>query len=234
MQQDQEARIKVLEEKLSQLYASLGKMQEARIMDAEKRAKEAARRAEEAKKRTVRVAAPATTGGDFVKVTPTKKKRAISATSSAPQSTAPAAAQPSGQETPAQEPRPDSSPATTASDPLQKAKALYEAGNYKDAYRAFEQILTSDPSGDKAAETLFYMGESRFKMGEYDLAILDYQKVISNHSRHAKKAGALLKQGMAFEKLTDNETAKLIYKKLIQEHPGSAEATKAEKQLADL
>ena len=111
---------------------------------------------------------------------------------------------------------------------------MYKAQQYNDAYKAFEQVLTQNPRGDEAAETLFYMGESLFARGDYDLAILDYQKVISNHADHPRTPTALLKQGMSFEKLTDHETAKIIYKKLIAEYPQSAEASTAEQQLAAL
>lgn len=241
MRQEQETKLRELEARVEQLAAGFNEAQQARLRAAEERAREAARRAEEAKRKAAQAAAaPAPSRNSFVRLTPDKTKKTVD---QAPVVTA----APSEQvEKPRQEPvktvtaapEPEevavAAPETSSSDPLKGAKAQYNNGDFKGAYKSFEQILSSNPGSDTAAETLYYMGETRYKMGEYDLAILDYQKVISNHSSHGRKPAALLKQGMAFEKLTDNETAKIIYKKLINEHPGSAEAKTAEKQLANL
>ena len=59
MRTENDARLKVLEDRINQLERNLDQMSEARIREAEERAREAARRAEEARKRTVAAAAPA-------------------------------------------------------------------------------------------------------------------------------------------------------------------------------
>lgn len=226
MQTENDTRLKLLEDRVNQLERNLDKMTEVRIKEAEERAREAARRAEEARQRS---AAAAVSSGEVVSVKPDSRKVRID---SSEKVEAAAPAQEKAPAVVASVPPSDVSPAV--SDPLKSAMDLYNQQRYAEAYKAFEQVLASNPRGDAAAETLFYMGESLFNRGEFDLAILDYQKVISNHAGHPRTPTALLKQGMSFEKLTDNETAKIIYKKLIAEYPNSSDAAKAEQQLQSL
>ena len=237
MRAENEARIKALETKVDQLAGSLDRLHQARVQAAEQRARQAAKRAEEAQRRTVVAAGAAGTG--FVTLQPSARKVRIGSstvvdsapvTQQAPEKAAVARPAPEKQVVAAPAP---AAPAA-GTDLLSQGMNSYKAGNYKDAYRTFEQVLSGNPQGGKAAQILFYMGECLFNQGEYDLAILDYQKVISNHAKDPHTPAALLKQGMSFEKLTDRETAKIIYKKLIADYPNSSEAGLAEKQLASL
>ncbi|MCL7486640.1 MAG: tol-pal system protein YbgF [Desulfobulbaceae bacterium] len=227
MKAENDSRIKMLEDRIGQLERNLNKMSDARIREAEERARAAARRAEEARRRTV-VAAEAS--GGIVKVVPENRKvklddsKRVEAAVTVPDQPVtveqPSIAAPVEKE--------------VGGDLFNQAMSLYKDNKYTEAYKLFEQVLSQNPRGDEAAETLFFMGESLFARGEYDLAILDYQKVISNHGQHRRTPTALLKQGMSFEKLTDLETAKIIYKKLIAEYPDSAEADSAQQQLTTL
>ncbi len=192
----------------------VGKLRQARIREAEERAQAAARRAEEARQRTV-MAATAASG--VVNIMPAGRKIKVAGRRKA----APAAVSSTTK----------SSPPVRGINLFSRAMKQYQAKKYADAYKTFEQVLAGHPKGDKAAETLFFMGECLFARGEYDLAILDYQKVISNHAKNRRTPTALLKQGISFEKLTDRETAKIIYKKLLAEYPKSPEAATARQHL---
>lgn len=228
-------KIQELQLQLDQLNAGIDSMQQARVRAAEQRAREASRKAELAKQRTVMAAG---SGAAFVKVTPAGRKVRLD---SAPVAATTKASQvsPGGARQETQKATSTSTVQTvvtpdTVSGPFEQAMGMFKNKKYKKAYRGFEQVLTKNPRGEKAAQILFYMGESLYNQGEYDLAILDYQKVISNHSKDSHTPAALLKQGMSFEKLTDNETAKIIYKKLINEYSGSTEAGTAKKRLGKL
>lgn len=237
MRTDQERKLLELEQKVGQLSANLDNIQKARIRAAEERASSAARRAEEARKRTVIAAA---SGSSFIRVKPDKRKVKVGSgtvVKAAPESEQSVAVRPVKQASSPAAKQPTVETVTvpdTASGPFNKGMSQYNSKKYKDAYRSFEQVLSTNPKGAKAAETLFYMGECLFNQGEYDLAILDYQKVISNHAKDSHTPTALLKQGMSFEKLTDHETAKIIYKKLINDYSGSSEASKAKQRLESL
>lgn len=248
-------KIAVLDEKLTQVSDHFGKVQQARISEAEKRAQEAAKKAEEAKQRAAAASSAATapsnataassTAGGVKVVNPNSKKTKVTGappvaeTTQAPKKTVEQSAAPSKPNV--QQPvvatvqkSTDSGSAPLSSDPFSQGMNQYKGKNYKEAYKSFEQNLSSNPKGSQAAKTLFYMGECLFNQGEYDLAILDYQKVISNHGSDSLAPNALLKQGMSFEKLTDHETAKIIYKKLISDHGGSGEAAQAKERLGKL
>lgn len=237
---ESDKKINALQVQVDQITAAIDAMQQARVQAAEQRAREAARKAEQARQRTV-MAATATAG--LVKVVPVERKvRVSSGTAAAVSSSSKtvSAVAPRRREGLSQEKEKKASSVQTViapdtvSAPFEQAMAKFNAKQYKDAYRGFEQVLANNPKGAKAAQTLFYMGESLYNQGEYDLAILDYQKVISNHAHDSHTPAALLKQGMSFEKLTDNETAKIIYKKLTNEYSGSSEAATAKKRLANL
>jgi len=230
-----------MQQQIEQLAAGLDSMQQARIRAAEQRAREAARKAELARKRTV-MAASAVPTGSFIRVTPQIRKMRVGSGQAAAAMIAANPSRTTEAKSVAARPEKGKTNASvqtvvvpdTVSDPFEQAMAKFKNGQYKDAYRSFEQVLAGNPRGEKAAQTLFYMGEALYNQGEFDLAILDYQKVISNHSKDSHTPSALLKQGMSFEKLTDNETAKIIYNKLINEYANSTEAAKAKKRLENL
>ncbi len=240
MRTDNEQRLAALETKIDQMAAALNQVQSERVRAAEQRAREAARRAEQARKRTIAAATAATAAkNSYVIVQPSGKKIRIqqgavvrdnAATVTSRQSQ-PVVQQP---DPPKNTTSAANTPATTSGTPFDQGMASFNAGKYKKAYATFEQVLSGNPQGHTAAQTLFYMGECLYNQGEFDLAILDYQKVISNHVQDSHTPAALLKQGMAFEKLTDLETAKIIFKKLLAEYPDSSEAALAQQRLANL
>ena len=236
MRTENEQRISSLEVKIEQLSASLDRLHQARVVDAEQRARAAARRAEEARQRTVMTAS----GGKLVTLRPKAKKVRMGSGTVVNETQSPSSAPvETAEKAPAEKAVVVAAPVSQAApaegtDLFDQAMASFKAGKYEDAYKNFDQVLAGNPQGAKAAQTLFYMGECLFNQGEYDLAILDYQKVISNHANDPHTPAALLKQGMSFEKLTDHETAKIIYKKLIADHANSSEAGLAEKRLANL
>lgn len=221
---DNQQRLKLIEERLDRLTFKVGRLGQARLREAEKRARAAARRAEEARQRTV-MAATAASG--VVNIVPAGRKVKVEKRRKA----AAAAVSPTAKSSPRKNGAAATSPPVPGIDLFSRAMNQYKAKRYADAYKTFEQVLAGNPKGDKAAETLFFMGECLFAQGEYDLAILDYQKVISNHAKNRLTPMALLKQGISFEKLTDRETAKIIYKKLRAEYPKSPEAVTAKRHL---
>ncbi len=234
LQAENKRKIQILEGKIQQLHSEMASLKQDRIRYAEKRVQTAARQAEEARRRTVQASSRGRAG--VVKIEPDKRKARVdssSDTSTRRQSRKSVVVASSGTKSGSKQKSTNGSP-KQAGDQFGKAVALFNAKKYKEAYSGFEQVLSGNPRGNRAAETLFYMGEALYNQGEYDLAILDYQKVISNHSKHKRKPAALLKQGMSFEKLTDLETAKIIYKKLVSEHPGTPEAKAANVRLGNI
>ena len=249
MRMENEQKMKQLEYRMEQLAGSLQLVSKAKVQEAERKAKAATRRAEAARKKTAmatnRTIHARSSGAAPVTVTPLSKKVRQSngsvVTSPAAQPvTAPA---PTRQATAASSPPPEQSvtqktveaaPAPAGSGLFGQGVNSYKAKKYKEAYKIFEQVMTTNPSNQQAAQALFYKGECLFNLNEFDLAILEYQKVISNYSKSAQSPAALLRQGMSFEKLTDRETAKIIYTKLLTDYPRSKEAAQGKTRLANL
>ncbi len=218
---------KLIEDRLDRLTFKVSKLSQARIREAEERAQAAARRAAEARQRTV-MAATAASG--VINIVPAERKIKVEGRRKAE----PAAVSPTEKSSPRQNGAAATSPPARGIDLFSRAMKQYQAKQYAAAYNTFEQVLAGKPKGDKAAETLFFMGKCLFARGEYDLAILDYQKVISNHAKNRRTPAALLQQGISFEKLTDRETAKIIYKKVLAEYPKSPEAATARQHLNNM
>ncbi len=246
-QQQKEARIAELTEKLRIQQESLQAIQDARVRDAERRAIDARAKADAARAKALAASTSANSSGSgIVHITPINAKQVNdSATrpSVQPQqntqntevnSPSPAViAQPAPPQPTVQATAPPVAQATTNS-PLGAAELLYQQKDYSSAYTAFDKIAASSPSSNEGVTAGFMMGECLFAQKEYDKAILQYQKIISQNGNHPKAAAATLKQAMAFELLADNETARMIYKKLVNHYGSSPEAEIAKKKLSSL
>ena len=234
--QEDALRIKELEASVDQLAGGLTRVKQARVQAAERRAREAARKAAEARKRTVIAANAADNGKVVLRPSAKKVRKGTGAVQPAVSQTRTAAPQAGNVDktVAAASPVAPSSAPKAGSSLFNNGIASFKSGKYSEAYKTFEQVMSSNPQGAKAAHTQFYMGECLYNQGEYDLAILDYQKVISNHPKDPRTPAAMLKQGMSFEKLTDHETAKIIYQKLIVSYKSSSEAGLATKRLKKL
>ena len=250
-QREKEAKLtESLNEKLRVQQESVKAIQQARIMEAERRAKEASLAAQLAKTRSKSATLDAQTSGSPSHIRLDQKKVKMSNSAAAP---TPAVNKSPETEKVSKTAQPDQTTKTAppvakkAPEPQQetaviadqstdnyaKAQKLYASGKYKEALPLFEQVAANS-SDSKSVDARFMMGESLFNQREYDKAIMQYQNIISQHSDSSRSPEAMLKQGMAFEKLADKDTAKVIYKKLIKKHGSSPEATTAQERLGKL
>ncbi len=225
-----------LTRKLEIQQESVKAIQSLRVKEAERRAREAARKAEAAKRKTRAASLSLNRGGSssIPVITATHKKIIKSSTSTSSKTSS--ASKPVNSRNTVSQPKTSkpAKPSTSSNNLFSKGQNQYKNGNYKSAYKSFEQFIEKTRSGEQNIEARYMMGECLFWQKEYDQAILQYQKIISNHPRHTKAASALLRQGMAFEKLSDQETAKIIYKKITSSYGSSPEAITAKQRSANL
>ncbi len=221
-----------LSRKLEVQQETVKALQASRVKEAERKARQAARAAEAAKRKARSIE----TGERFriPQIYATQKKRIISSSPVVATKNTRTVTETRSTNKPTQKTSVTTKPSTISSDLFSKAHGQYKNGNYKTAYKNFEQYVENNRSGEKNIEARYMMGECLFWQKEYDQAILQYQKIISNYPRHSKAASALLRQGMAFEKLSDNETAKIIYKKISSSYSSSPEAKTAKQRSANL
>jgi tol-pal system protein YbgF len=242
IQQEKEAQLAELNERLAQQQKSVKAMQEARLIEAERKAKEAALTAELAKskalsssktvssqhlgvdKKKVKLAAPEPSSNNKTAVTPEK-------VTASPVDTKPA--QIAAKQTPPPPPPVANKPSEDEV-LLDNARKLYANKDYKGALPLFTQVADSKDSSADTVEARYLMGECLLELKEYDKAIMQFQRIISQNPNHSRAAAAMLQQGITFEKLSDKDTAKVIYKKLLKQHPSSPEATTAQANLDKL
>jgi len=225
--QQKNAQLSQLEEKLAKQQGMVQAIQDARIREAERKAKEAARAAEAAKEkaRASSNVLSRSKNSRIVHITADKKKRLIKKgiNSSTTVTTGTITKQSAA-----------TLPANSVGNLIEAADKEFANGNFQQAFKYYDKFTETNPTGDKNITARFMMGECLFHQKEYDQAILQYQKIISNHPRHPRAASALLKQGMAFERLSDIETAKIIYKKIITSYSSSPEAATANERRNNL
>ncbi len=221
-----------LSRKLELQQETVKALQASRVKDAERKAREAARAAEAAKRKSRSLAIGASSG--IPQITATRMKIIKTSKPIAPRKPAAPTAAATTAKKSTKKPSATSKPSAATGNLFSSAQKQYKNGNYKTAYKSFEEFATNNRSGEKNIEARYMMGECLFWQKKYDQAILQYQKIISNHPRHAKAASALLRQGMAFEKLSDNETAKIIYKKINTSYGSSPEAITAKQRSENL
>ena len=217
-----------LAEQLKLQQDNLKAIQDARVEEAKRKAEAAARAAAEARAKAE--AARSASSGVPAKISADKQKTVFSAAPSspavpaAPAATAAPAAVEAGRTAVAAAP-PAASPAPSSST---AADDLFKKGDYREAYRAFEELTRNQDNSQVAINARYMMGECLFALKEYDQAILDYQNIITNNPSSAKAPAAMLRQGMAFEKLNDSDTARILYQKLIASYKDSPEAAQAQ------
>jgi len=115
-----------------------------------------------------------------------------------------------------------------------RAKQLFDKGEYEAARKGFQDLLETYPQSKLANNAQFWIGEIYYREKWYEKAILEYQKVIENYPRGNKVPSALLKQGFAFLNIDDPANARLILRELMNKYPESNEAKIAEKKLHEL
>ncbi len=65
---------------------------------------------------------------------------------------------------------------------FQKAWLLYRRADYEGAAAAFARLLQESPSGDRAAESLFWMAESHFQLNDFEQAGTLFRRYLRDHS----------------------------------------------------
>ena len=201
---------------------NLQAIQNARVEDAKRKAEAAAQAASAARAKAEAVSTASS--GVPAKIRADQKKIVFSAPVVSSVATPPQPVQGS-------QPSVSATNSQTVSSTSGNAGALYQKGEYREAYRAFEELSRDQDNSQSAINARYMMGECLFALKEYDQAILDYQNIITNNPTSSKAPGAMLRQGMAFEKLNDSDTARILYQKLISSYKESEEAVKAQELL---
>jgi len=105
---------------------------------------------------------------------------------------------------------------------FQGASALGEAGEHRQAERAYRRLAEEFPTSELAAKALFNAAVSLEKAGEKARAVATYQEVVSRHP--AKAADALFVIAGVFERQYDYDQAAAAYADFAHRFPRDARA----------
>ncbi|MDR2573441.1 MAG: tol-pal system protein YbgF [Desulfovibrio sp.] len=103
----------------------------------------------------------------------------------------------------------------------------YNARNYTEAQRSFNDFLKNYPSHNLIPEAQFYLAECQFQRNQFADAALAYDVVIKKHPSSSSAPGAYLKQGICFSKLNQKAAATARMQELVKKYPKSPEAARA-------
>lgn len=125
---------------------------------------------------------------------------------------------------------------------FEKAKALYDAGDYLEAINEFTVITLQHQGSSVAPDAQYYIGECRFARGEYLLAAFEYSIVRRNYTASAKAADAQYKTGLSYfyyspsYKLDQQYTKKAIdeLQAFVEYYPSHPMAVDASNKIREL
>ncbi|WEX89269.1 tol-pal system protein YbgF [Sinorhizobium garamanticum] len=112
-------------------------------------------------------------------------------------------------------------------DLYQSAYGHVLSGDYAMAEQEFRDYLDVFPSGDKAADASFWMGEAQYSQGKYSDAAKTFLNAHQAHGKSPKAPEMLLKLGMSLGALDNKETACATLREVNKRYPKASPAVKA-------
>jgi tol-pal system protein YbgF len=109
----------------------------------------------------------------------------------------------------------------------------FRRGSLATARLGFREFLRVFPTNERAADALFYVGET-FGGENADSAAAVYQQVVKSHPNSPRAPAALYKLGLLAERRGDKAAARTYYARVIAGYPRSDEANLARDKLQRL
>jgi tol-pal system protein YbgF len=109
----------------------------------------------------------------------------------------------------------------------------YRRGSLNTARLGFREFLRIYPTNERAADALFYIGET-FAPENPDSAAAVYQQVVKTHPNSSRAPAALYKLGLLAESRGNKPAARTYYQRVIAGYPRSDEANLARDKLQRL
>lgn len=111
------------------------------------------------------------------------------------------------------------------------AKDLIDAGNYKEAFTAFDNFIKSYPESEQLASATYYLGYSQYALKNYKSAIATQQSVIEKYPNSTLVPDAMMNIANAEIQLGRVKSAQLTLKSLINQYPDSEQVPTAKERL---
>lgn len=126
-------------------------------------------------------------------------------------------------------------PGDTVPTAYKKALRQYEEGNYRDAAKAFETVISSARGTDYARSSYYYLAESYFKSEQYLLAADSYNRFTSLYPQSERREEVAFKEALSYYnmspryKLSQRYTRQAIerFRIFLSRYPNSEYADQA-------
>lgn len=109
----------------------------------------------------------------------------------------------------------------------------YRRGSFATARLGFREFLRLYPDDDRAADALYYVGES-FAPENADSASAVYQQVVTSYGNSPRAPSSLYKLGLLAEQRGNKPAARTFYARVVAGYPRSVEANLARDKLQAL
>lgn len=109
----------------------------------------------------------------------------------------------------------------------------FEAGRYRNAVEASQDILRRGVQKDVVDQYYFLIGASYYHLKQFDGAVTSLKRII-NLERSTKKADAYLLLGQSYKQIGMREQARIMFEGVIKESPESDVARAARRELENL
>jgi tol-pal system protein YbgF len=107
-------------------------------------------------------------------------------------------------------------------------------GNYELAAQSLQDYLNQFPTGPRAVEAHYYLGECHYATERYLEATAEFQRVVTDYPSARLVPAAYLKMGRAYQQLEERGLAEKAYRALVEKHPTTEEARQARSALTEL
>jgi tol-pal system protein YbgF len=118
-------------------------------------------------------------------------------------------------------------------DAYQTGLRFYSSRKFKQAIKAFEDMLKQFPNGKYADNAYYWLGECYYSLKEFSLALGFYEKVFLKEGS-LKADDAQFKIGMTRLSMGKQNDAKMDLKKLVDRYPSSEYRERAVRMLKQL
>jgi tol-pal system protein YbgF len=124
-----------------------------------------------------------------------------------------------------------------ADDDMTAFNAAYQAYSnkrYVEALEGFARFVNGHPNHAYADNGIYWRAECYLAMGKLTNAIGEFQRLARRYPRSEKVAASVFKIGMIYDRLRDFGKATDYYYKVVEQYPGTNEARRASRRVAEI
>lgn len=107
-------------------------------------------------------------------------------------------------------------------DAFDEAKGQFQQRQYRAAEMGFRQFLQANPRDKRAAEAIYWLGESYFQRQQYSDAAEQFLKISTEYPKSNRGADALVKLSMSLSRLNAKPEACATLSEVLRKYPNAS------------